>query len=96
MQRTDEQFWKKEAARKNWNGGGGNEKERQTPSSHFLQASRGQVWGDGHLIPLLTEGGWPAQPTKEQFNWKKRSCEKIGMVEGKQKGEANSLSLPSP
>ena len=43
---------------------------------------RGVTSGDGNvapLFPLLTEGGRPAQPTEQQFNFNI----KIGMVGGK-------------
>ena len=33
--------------------------------------------GSGPLFPVLTEGGWPAGLTEEQFNWKKMLWEKV-------------------
>ena len=60
----------------------------------FCRQVAGRYGSDGPLIPLLTEGGQPVRPTEGQFNWKKEAVRKIGMVGGKQKGEANSPSLP--
>ena len=138
-------FGKKEAVRKNRNGGRKNKKERQTHGRPLLQASHRQVWqrraldplidwgrvtcaadwwailekgscekkiemvgkkikwrgkltaaafckrvagrygSDGHLIPLLTEGGRPARPTEEQFNWKEEAVRKNRNCGGKTK-----------
>ncbi len=154
--RLTSNFGKKEAVRKNWNGGEKNIKERQTHGCRLLQASRREILQRQALYPLIDRGratcaaDWQAilekgscekksewwgkklngeanlqQPPsagklqagmaatcpwslywlreggrrgqlKSNLIGKKKLLEKIGMVGKKQKGEANSPSLPSP
>ena len=57
-------------------------REKLTAADFFRQVA-GRYDSGRPLIPLLTEGGRPAWPTEEQFNWKKEAVRKIGMVGGK-------------
>ena len=50
---------------------------------------------DGPLNTLLIEGRWPAQPTEEQFNWKKEAVTKNWAVGEKEGGMENSQPTPS-
>lgn len=50
---------------------------------------------DGPLITVLIEGRWPAQPTEEQFNWKKAAVIKNWTVGEKEGGTENSQPTPS-
>ena len=51
---TEKKFnWKKEAVRKNQNGGGKDKKEGQTHIHHLLQSSHGQVWQRRVLGPCI-------------------------------------------
>ncbi len=96
MRPTDEQFWKKEFVRKNRNCGEKIKWRGKLTAAAFCRRLAGRYGSDGPSIALLTVGGWPVRPTEEQFNWKKKLLEKTGMVGGKENGEANSPSLPSP
>ncbi len=50
--------------------------ERNSP---LCRQDKGKYDSNRPVIPLLTEGGWPARPNKEQF-WKIETVKKIRMV----------------
>ena len=61
----------------------------------FCRQVAGRYGSDGPLIPLLTEGGQPARPPKEQFNWKKEAVRKNwnGGGKTKRRGELTITAL---
>ena len=71
--------------RKNWNGGGKIKRRGKLTAAAFCRQVVGRQCSDGPLIPLLTEGGQPAQPTEEKFNWKKEAVRKNWNGGGKTK-----------
>ena len=93
---TEGQFnWKKEAVRKNWNGGGKTKRRGKLTAAAFCRQVAGRYGSDVPLIPLLTEGGRPARPTEEQFNWKKEAVRKNrnGGGKTKRRGELTVTSF---
>ena len=93
---TKEQFWKKRSCEKKLEWWGKIKRRGKLTAAALCRQVTGRYGSHGPLIPLLTEGGRQAWPTKRNLIGKKKLLEKIGMVGGKQKGEANSPSMPSP
>ena len=69
-------FEKKEAVRKNWNGRGKIKRRGKLTAAAFRRRVVGRCGRDRPLIPLLTVGGQPVEPIEEQFNWKKEAVRK--------------------
>ncbi len=68
----DEQFnSKKEAVRKTRMVGEEIKRRGKLAAIAFCRQFAGRYGSDQPLIPLLTKGGCLAQPTEEQFDWKK-------------------------
>jgi hypothetical protein len=61
----------------------------------FYRQVVGRYGSDVPLIPLLTEGGRPARPTEEQFNWRKEAVRKNrnGGEKTKRRGELTVTSF---